>query len=261
MSDIFLSYAADDRNSIRSLVQALQGQAWSVWWDRRILPGQHWPEVIEKALASCRVVVVVWTVKSIKSRWVRLEANAGAQIDGLIPIRLDEVDPPFEFRHIQAADLTGWDGASAHPELDSAMTAIREKMGVGKHVNTRAKAPTSLASDTDLALSLSLGGDFGSTDPHDLDWIHKQVQSLGKRAVPALVAALEFPEPARRGHAAYLLGWTGDPDVVGELKPLLSDRSEVGIDPRWPTVRIAAATSLKRIGTMDALQALAEGFQ
>ena len=39
--DIFLSYSSKDRGRIESLVQALEGQGWSVFWDRQhILPGE-----------------------------------------------------------------------------------------------------------------------------------------------------------------------------------------------------------------------------
>ena len=259
MSDIFLSYAHDDRERARPLVAQLEARKWSVWWDRRILPGQHWPEVIQKALGKCRAVVVIWTRRSVKSRWVRLEAGAGSEIDGLVPIRLDrldEADVPLEFRHIQAADLADWDGGSDHPELAAAFLALDTILGVGE------SAPTLGSSTTlPLILSLGLGGDLGSTDWRDLSYIDGQVREAGPKAVPALLAALEFPDAERRGHAAYLLGLTGDPKVVSALAPLLLDRAKVGIVEWLPTVRIAAAHALKKIGTPEALQALANAFE
>jgi TIR domain/PBS lyase HEAT-like repeat len=257
MSDIFLSYTHDDRERVRPLVARLEARNWSVWWDRRILPGQHWPEVVQKALADCRAVVVIWTHRSVKSRWVRLEASAGSEINGLVPVRLDQLNDahlPLEFRHIQAADLTDWDGANDHPELAATFEALGTILGVDE------SAPT-LGSNTTLPLSLSLGGDLGSTDRRDLIFIDEQVREAGRRAVPALLAALEFPEPERRGHAAYLLGLTGDPKVVSALAPLLSDRAKVGIIDWLPTVRIAAARALKSIGTPEALQTLADDFE
>ncbi len=262
MSNIFLSYAAEDRERVRPVVARLEERNWSVWWDRRILPGQHWPEVIEEALRDCRVVVVIWTDRSVKSRWVRLEASAGVQIDGLVPIRLDEADVPFEFKHIHAADLTHWDGVSDHPELTSAALAVDTILtGGDEGANRRAASFPTLGSNTTLHLSLSMGGDLGSTDPRDLMFIDGQVRGAGRKAVPALLAALEFPDAPRRGHAAYLLGLTGDPDVVSALVPLLSDRAKVGIIDWLPTVRIAAARALKNIGSLEALQALADAFE
>jgi len=263
MSDVFLSYARKDRNRVGPIVAQIEGRGWSVWWDPKILPGQHWPDVIEEALRDCRAVVVVWTRQSVKSRWVRLEAGEGAKIDGLIPIQLDETECPIEFRHIQAADFTDWDGESQHSEVASAMAALDGILRKVPGADSNLEPPRTLGSDTDLpiSLSLSLGGDLGSTDPRDQKWIDSQVRSAGKRAVPALLAALEFPEPERRGHAAYLLGLTGDAEVVNELTPLLSDRSAVDIVEWLPTVRTAAALALRNIGTFEALQSLADAFE
>ena len=103
---------------------------------------------------------------------------------------------------------------------------------------------------------------MGSTDPRDLDWIDQNVREAGRKAVPALLAALEFAEPERRGHAAYLLGLTGDRTVVSSLASMLGDRTEIPMGIEWmPTVRAAAAKALKNIGTTEALRALADAFE
>jgi HEAT repeat protein len=83
------------------------------------------------------------------------------------------------------------------------------------------------------------------------------VKALKRKAVPALLAALQFPEPDRRGHAAHLLGVTGDPMVVSSL---LADYSEMSM-PGCTTVREAAAYALKTIGTREALRVLADGYE
>ncbi len=75
MSDIFLSYASEDRERVRPLAEALAEQGWDVWWDRSIPPGQTWREVIQAALAEARCVVVVWSRRSVESRWVIAEAD------------------------------------------------------------------------------------------------------------------------------------------------------------------------------------------
>jgi PadR family transcriptional regulator PadR len=253
MSDIFLSYSHQDRERVRPVVALLEAQGWAIWWDRTLLPGQHWEDQLREELKNCRAVVVVWTRNSVTSKWVQLEASEGLKIDGLVPIQLDQFEAapiPNDFKHIHAADLTTWTGGTNHPELAGALRALREI------VSRPATAP-SLADSTNLPYSLSLGGDLGSTDPKDLMWIDSNVREAGRNAVPALLAALEFPEPERRGHAAYLLGLTGDRTVVRSLAPLLADRSQVALGLEWmPTVRAAAANALKEIGTTEALRAL-----
>jgi hypothetical protein len=39
MSDVFISYEAEDRARIRPLVQCLQADGYSVWWDEHIGAG------------------------------------------------------------------------------------------------------------------------------------------------------------------------------------------------------------------------------
>lgn len=258
MSDIFLSYSHQDRERVRPVVAQFEAHSWSVWWDRRLLPGQRWEAKLRDELKNCHAVVVIWTRNSVKSAWIQLEASAGLEIDGLVPIQMDPFESapiPSKFEHIHASDLTTWTEGSNHPELELALQALRE-------IISRPPTAPSLGDSTDLPYSLSLGGDLGSTDWRDLQWIDENVRKAGRIAVPALLAALKFPEPERRGHAAYLLGLTGDRTVVGSLAPLLADRTEVPMGLEWmPTVRAAAAITLKKIGTAEALQALADAFE
>jgi TIR domain len=53
MSDIFLSYSHQDRERVRVVVAQLEGQKWSVWWDRRLLPGQQWEAQLRDELKNC----------------------------------------------------------------------------------------------------------------------------------------------------------------------------------------------------------------
>lgn len=75
MADIFISYASVDRPRVQSLVESLPQQGWSVWWDRTILPGKTWDEVLEAALADARCVIVLWSRHSVESDWVHIEAD------------------------------------------------------------------------------------------------------------------------------------------------------------------------------------------
>ena len=51
MADIFLSYAHVDRPRARPLVELLQSEGWTVWWDRGIEPGTPWQPELEEELA------------------------------------------------------------------------------------------------------------------------------------------------------------------------------------------------------------------
>ena len=49
---IFVSYAREDREQVQRLSEALGEQGWSVWWDRGILPGGRWHQVLQEQSQS-----------------------------------------------------------------------------------------------------------------------------------------------------------------------------------------------------------------
>jgi hypothetical protein len=126
MHDIFLSYSTDDRERLVPLVAALEQQGWSVFWDHRSVPiGEKWREVIEEAVCQCRCVIVVWSQASVKSKWVKEEASEGSRRDVLLPIRVDDVLPPFGFREDQAGNFIGWNGTADYSEFTRLTDRIR----------------------------------------------------------------------------------------------------------------------------------------
>lgn len=103
MADLFLSYAAEDREDARQLASLLGEQGWSVWWDRAIRPGVWFDRAIEREIEQARGVVVLWSTHSVQSDWVRAEARSGRERKVLIPVLIEEVRIPLEFNGIQAA--------------------------------------------------------------------------------------------------------------------------------------------------------------
>jgi beta-lactam-binding protein with PASTA domain len=128
MSDIFLSYASADRDRAKSIAGVLEGQGWSVWWDRTIPPGSTFDKVIEQALDSARCVVVLWSKTSAASDWVKTEAAEGARRKILVPALIDDVKIPLEFRRVQAANLSDWRGGTDHPELATLFRSIADRL-------------------------------------------------------------------------------------------------------------------------------------
>jgi beta-lactam-binding protein with PASTA domain len=126
MADIFLSYASADRERAKRFAALLESRGWSVWWDRTIPPGSTFDQVIEQALDSARCVVVLWSSTSVKSDWVKTEAADAARRRILVPVLIDTVKLPLEFRRIQAADLSRWAGDADHPELATLFGSIGE---------------------------------------------------------------------------------------------------------------------------------------
>ena len=105
MTDIFLSYAHEDRERIQPLIRILEAQGLTVWWDTNIETGVLFDKEIEAAIEAARCIMVVWSKHSIGSQWVRSEAHEGLDRNNLVPVLLDDVQPPLPFRQIQATKL------------------------------------------------------------------------------------------------------------------------------------------------------------
>ncbi len=118
MSDeIFLSYARSDRERAKIFAEALGNLGYSVWWDRSIPYGRKFDEYILEKLNQARCVIVLWSKDSVKSDWVRDEAERGKRREILVPVLIDDVDIPLGFGRLQAAQLLDFDGMSSSEEF------------------------------------------------------------------------------------------------------------------------------------------------
>jgi hypothetical protein len=140
MSDIFVSYASEDRERAHDLADTLGARGWSVWWDRKIPLGKSFDAVIEEALGQAKCVVVLWSGVSVSSEWVRNEASEAKRREILVPAFIEDVDAPLAFRLLNGANLTGWHPGSVHPEFDKLIERIEEL--VGKSAADHTKTPT-----------------------------------------------------------------------------------------------------------------------
>jgi len=122
MADILLSYNHGDRERARPIVEMLENEGWSVWWDREIEPGAKWRSELDKELARTRAVVVLWSEASKRSDWVRYEARIGAEKGALVSVVLDKGAIPSNLSDYHATDLSGWNG---NPNLDEVQALMR----------------------------------------------------------------------------------------------------------------------------------------
>jgi len=117
MSDIFISYTREDQATARKLADALEGEGWTVWWDPKLRAGEHFDDVIEKALNDAKCVIVMWSNRSVQSRYVRDEATYALNQNKLAPVAIENVNLPFRFKGVQTPSLLGWDGSKDASEL------------------------------------------------------------------------------------------------------------------------------------------------
>jgi hypothetical protein len=106
-------------------VEGLRAEGLSVWWDHGIAPGSQWDETIQTELKLAKAVVAVWSENSVSAPWVKEEAAVGKNRGILLPVLIDDVEPPLGFGLIQAADLRGWDGQAKDPHFQHFLGALK----------------------------------------------------------------------------------------------------------------------------------------
>lgn len=135
MSDVFVSYKAEDRARVAPLVEALRSDGFSVWWDAQIAAGSEWRQDIQQELDRAKCVVVVWSRRSAgpEGRFVRDEANRAQRRGTYLPIRIDNVEPPLGFGELHALNLKGWNGSPTVAAMPPSGTRFRPSSPVGRH--------------------------------------------------------------------------------------------------------------------------------
>lgn len=75
-------------------------------------------------------MIVLWPKDSLESPWVAEEAEEARRLGKpLVPILMQQVEPPIGFRAIQAADLAGWDGSGEDPAMKLLIADLRALLG------------------------------------------------------------------------------------------------------------------------------------
>ena len=110
MPDIFLSYNRDDSAKAKAFADGFAAEGLSVWWDTALRSGEAYDEVTEAALRAAKAVVVLWSPRSVVSRWVRAEATIADRCKTLVPVTIEPCERPIMFELTQTAELSDWTG-------------------------------------------------------------------------------------------------------------------------------------------------------
>lgn len=130
---VFLNHTAEDRALVTPYFHKLQALGFEPWIDKRILPGQDWDEVIQRAFNAADVYLIFMTPRSVSKRgYVQREINDALDKQrynlpgdiGLIPLMLEDCDVPVKIsRSHQYIRLPeGW-----HEVVESLELAARQR--------------------------------------------------------------------------------------------------------------------------------------
>lgn len=139
-TDIFLSYSREDRTAARHFAESFAQEGFSVWWDAALRSGQTFDEVIEKELRAAKAVVVLWSPRSVLSRWVRAEATLADRRNKLVPAIIEPCDRPIIFELTHAADLSDWTGDLTDNRWRTLVNDLRRLVGGGEEAVSRPAA-------------------------------------------------------------------------------------------------------------------------
>jgi hypothetical protein len=142
--DIFLSYSREDRAAVRHIAESFEAEGLDVWWDAALKSGQTFDEVIEQRLKEAKAVVVLWSPRSVTSRWVRAEATLADRKNKLVPAIIEPCDRPIAFELTHTADLSEWTGETSDlvwRGFVKDVQALVQKGGAEEAPPATAKAP------------------------------------------------------------------------------------------------------------------------
>jgi formylglycine-generating enzyme required for sulfatase activity len=128
MPDVFVSYNREDLPIAQRVVDGLVHEGINVWLDMELKAGENYDEITEERLRNAKAVVVLWSSRSVKSRWVRAEATIGQRKSTLVPAMIEECDRPVMFELVQTTDLSKWDGDRADPNWRKLVSVIRDRI-------------------------------------------------------------------------------------------------------------------------------------
>lgn len=90
--DVFISYSSKNRSAATEVCNALEENGVRCWIaPRNITAGAQYGDLIEDAIKTCKVVVVLFSESAAASQWVSGELNVAFEENKtIIPLRLDQ---------------------------------------------------------------------------------------------------------------------------------------------------------------------------
>ena len=146
---VFLCYAPQDRPAVYELYNRLILEDWiDPWMDKeKILPGQDWNLEIGKAIQQADSIIICLSQESVmKEGYVQREFKTALNLaeenpEGtifIIPLRLDDCQPPSRFQKYQWVDYYSH---GAHEKLLESLSMRANLAGLKTRKRTQAKIP------------------------------------------------------------------------------------------------------------------------
>lgn len=99
---VFISHCIEDSNRALWLANKLNATGLEVWIDHiNIPPGSAIVDLINNAIESCEIFILIWSKHAKESKWVNIEWTTAITMNKtIIPILLDETQLPGVLRRL-----------------------------------------------------------------------------------------------------------------------------------------------------------------
>ena len=207
MSEVFISYKQEERETMLPIAQKLRSLGVSVWFDAELQPGRSFSQEIMHHIEACKAQIVCWSPAAIASEWVRGEADIGRQRGVLIAVLIEpcRLMPPFNMLH--AENLVGWRGDQNHSGWQKVLLAVSH------HLGRNLSAPKATAADPE---QLVAQGDVFHRGKNS-----EKARDLYERAAAAGSARGQY-------RLAYMLEWETEPPNDERAKQLYKVAAAAG---------------------------------
>lgn len=112
MARVFLSHASPDKPVVRRIAAALRAAGHESWLDEdEILVGESIPAAVERGLLNADFVVICLSGMAAARGWIEAERDATLmqqlrdRKERILPVRLEDVAPPYLIASLASVDL------------------------------------------------------------------------------------------------------------------------------------------------------------
>ena len=181
--EVFICYSHLDRCTAQNLADILQGYGFTVWWDHALLGGDNFRKLITEQIHDAKVVLALFSTRSVQSGWVIDEAGRAHQSAKLVPILIDEVEVPLGFGQLHHCNLVHWNYQRDGEAIEEILVAV-ERYARHPRCNFRFQVQSESA-------AAPRTGEPAPRDRFRVGWLpDKGVRSVMRTVLPVYALAL-----------------------------------------------------------------------
>ncbi len=129
MVDVFVSYKREERERCEYIVRRLRALELDVWFDARLTSGMSFDREIGTTLRDAKVVLVLWSPRSVESEWVRNEASLGKDREKLAAVQIETCELPIAFSSTHYETIHESDFGDDHPGWHKLLERVGQLTG------------------------------------------------------------------------------------------------------------------------------------